>query len=101
MPLADLYNAGVLDMTAIGTSWVTMPRVAIGAAIGVVSWVAAGVAWHLAAGGTVLDSLNLGWAWFKAFLCNQVSVEVDGRFAKFALFTSQGQVVIFENLGGA
>ena len=29
-----------------------MPRVAIGAAIGVVSWVAASVAWHLAAGGT-------------------------------------------------
>ena len=42
----------MVGVASIGTSWVTMPRVAIGAATGVVSWVAAGVAWHLAAGGT-------------------------------------------------
>ena len=52
--LCDLGSGGfwLVGVASIGTSWVTMPQVAIGAATGIVSWVAAGVAWHLAAGGT-------------------------------------------------
>ena len=40
-----------MGVASIGTSWVTMPWVAVGAATSVVSWVAAGADWHLAAGG--------------------------------------------------
>ena len=42
--------------------WQAMPSVTTGAATGVVSWVAAVAAWHLAAGGTT--GLTVG-----AFLC--------------------------------
>ena len=50
----DLRSGRVwlVGVASIGTSWVTIPSVAIGAATGVVSWVTAGAAWHLAAGGT-------------------------------------------------
>lgn len=65
----------MVGVASVGTSRVTAPWVTIGAATGVVSWVAAGAAWNLAAGGTtglavggffclslagiVLSSLNL------------------------------------------
>ena len=42
----------MVGVASIGTCRVTMPWVAIGAATGVVSWVAACAAWHLADGGT-------------------------------------------------
>lgn len=47
---------------------------------------------------TVLDSLNLGWARFEAFLYKQVSVEVNGCSPKLAFFTSQGEVVVLQSL---
>ena len=75
----------MLGVASIGTSGVTMPWVAIGAATSVVSRVVAGAAGHLAAGETtglavggflclslagmyvVLSSLNLDASWHTVF----------------------------------